>query len=148
MNPQQKPDPSLKISRVKEAAISTTQQTEELNIKQIREKKLSEFEKKLDYLFSFLDIFGKKLIGNLWETFYLTVQDTIALLLLFQLPSLIGKFTVGNDFSNFKSCFEPGWSWSSVNVYTCSIIVASSFTMWILIAGRILGRFLKNLFKF
>ena len=129
-----------------DTASSTTPKTEQPDITQIRQQKLTKFEKNLEYLWSFLDIVGKKLIGDLWETLYLSLQDTIALVLLFQLPGLIGKLTVDNDFSNLESCLEIGWS--NVNIYACLIIVASGFTMWILIAGRILGRFLKEFIRF
>jgi hypothetical protein len=38
-----------------------------------------------------LDFLGKSLMGDLWRTTYLSIQDAIALSTLLQVPGLIGK---------------------------------------------------------
>lgn len=109
-------------------------------------KELNEFSGKIDKYFSYLDILGTKIIGSLWPTVYASIQDAIAVIIIFQIPGFIGKLTVGNDFSSLNSCLEYGWL--SVNLYACSIIVAANFAMWITIGIRFLGRFLKELANF
>lgn len=38
-----------------------------------------------------LDFLGKSLMGDLWRTTYLSIQDAIALSILLQVPGLIGQ---------------------------------------------------------
>ncbi|MFB2833945.1 hypothetical protein [Floridanema evergladense] len=95
-----------------------------------------------------LDLVGKALLGDLWRTVYLSVQDAIALSILLQVPGLIGQWIIGKSFSDFLVCLqESAWSPSR---YACFIIVTSDFLLWIILAGRIIGRFwadLRNLRK-
>lgn len=90
-----------------------------------------------------LDILGRRLMGDLWRTFYLTVQDAIALSLILQVPGLIGQLILGKSFSSFDVCLQQNPL--GVNRYACFIIVASDFLLWIVLAGRILGRFWADL---
>lgn len=102
----------------------------------------SQLEKNLDACLAAIDVIGKRIMGDLWRTFYLSIQDAIALGLLLQVPGLIGKWIIGRSFSGFDVCLqENGWS---VNRYACFIIVMSDFLLWIVLAGRILGRFIVD----
>ena len=53
-----------------------------------------------------VDKIGKALMGDLWRTFYLSLQDAIALALLVKIPSAVGAVIVGKDFSSFNDCLE------------------------------------------
>ena len=102
----------------------------------------------MDNVLEPIDLFGQRLLGDLWKTFYLTVQDAIALGLLLQIPSFIGKIIIGKDFSSFDVCLQENALGPSR--YACFIIVTSDFLLWILLAGRIIARFimdLKNLWR-
>ncbi|MEH2212851.1 hypothetical protein [Nostoc sp.] len=90
-----------------------------------------------------IDVFGKALMGDLWKTFYESIQDAIALSLLLQIPSLIGRWILGKEFSGFDVCMQE--SQFGVNRYACFIIVISDFCLWIVLAGRIISRFLSDL---
>lgn len=82
-------------------------------------------------------------MGELWRTIYLSVQDAIALGVLLQLPSLVGKIIIGKDFSSFDVCLQENAL--GVSRYACFIIVTSDFCLWIILAGRIIGRFWVDL---
>ena len=86
-----------------------------------------------------LDVLGHGLMGDLWRTVYLSVQDAIALSVLLQLPSLIGRVIIGKDFSSFDVCLQENPL--GVSRYACFIIITSDFCLWIILAGRIIGRF-------
>lgn len=86
-----------------------------------------------------LDVLGQGLMGDLWRTIYLSVQDAIALSILLQLPSLIGRVIIGKDFSSFDICLQENPF--GVSRYACFIIITSDFCLWIILAGRIIGRF-------
>lgn len=88
------------------------------------------------------DLLGKWLMGDLWRTFYLTVQDAIALALILQAPGLIGRLILGKSFSSFDICLKENPL--GVDRYACFIIVASDFCLWILLAGRIVLRFFED----
>jgi hypothetical protein len=90
-----------------------------------------------------LDVLGHGLMGDLWRTVYLSVQDAIALSVLLQLPSLIGRVIIGKDFSSFDVCLQENPL--GVSRYACFIIIASDFCLWIILAGRIIGRFWVDL---
>jgi hypothetical protein len=90
-----------------------------------------------------IDILGHGLMGNLWRTVYLSVQDAIALSVLLQLPSLIGRVIIGKDFSSFDVCLQENSL--GVSRYACFIIITSDFCLWIILAGRIIGRFWVDL---
>ncbi|MGK7883027.1 MAG: hypothetical protein AB4057_00165 [Crocosphaera sp.] len=97
-------------------------------------------EKILEYIWEPLDLIGQKLLGSLWKTFYCSVQDAIALSLLLQIPSLIGRIIIGKAFSSYDVCLAENALGSSR--YACFIIVTSDFLLWVILAGRILGRFI------
>ena len=86
-----------------------------------------------------LDVLGRGLMGDLWRTVYLSVQDAIALGTLLQLPGFVGRVIIGKDFSSFDICLQENAL--GVSRYACFIIVASDFCLWIILAGRIIGRF-------
>lgn len=86
---------------------------------------------------------GKALMGDLWTTTYLSVQDAIALSILLQVPGLIGQWIIGKSFSDFSVCLQE--SALGPTRYACFIIVASDFLLWIVLAGRIIGRFWVDL---
>ncbi|ACK65866.1 hypothetical protein PCC8801_1823 [Rippkaea orientalis PCC 8801] len=89
-----------------------------------------------------IDVIGRRLLGSLWKTFYESVQDAIALSLLLQIPSLIGKVIIGKEFSSYDVCLQENALGSSR--YACFIIVTSDFLLWIVLAGRIISRFLLD----
>jgi hypothetical protein len=90
-----------------------------------------------------LDILGRSLMGDLWRTLYLSIQDAIALGTILQLPSLLSRIIIGKDFSSFDVCFQE--SALGVSRYACFIIIISDFCLWIVLAGRITGRFLVDI---
>jgi hypothetical protein len=90
-----------------------------------------------------LDVLGQGFMGDLWRTVYLSVQDAIALSILLQLPSLIGRVIIGKDFSSFDVCLLENPL--GVSRYACFIIITSDFCLWIILAGRIVGRFWVDL---
>ena len=100
-------------------------------------------ERFLDNILEPIDLVGQRLLGDLWKTFYLTVQDAIALGLLLQIPSFIGKIIIGKDFSSFDICLQENALGPSR--YACFIIVTSDFLLWIILAGRIIARFIVDL---
>lgn len=100
-------------------------------------------EKVLNNIFEPLDLIGQRVMGELWRTLYLSVQDAIALSLLLQIPGLIGLWIIGKEFSSFDVCLQE--SAFSSSRYACFIIVVSDFLLWIVLAGRILGHFWEDL---
>lgn len=100
-------------------------------------------ERFLDNILEPIDLVGQRLLGDLWKTFYLTIQDAIALGLLLQIPSFIGKIIIGKDFSSFDICLQENALGPSR--YACFIIVTSDFLLWIILAGRIIARFIVDL---
>ncbi len=100
-------------------------------------------EKVLAAVFDPVDVIGKAVMGDLWKTFCETVQDAIALSLLLQIPSLIGKWILGKEFSGFDVCMQE--SPLGVNRYACFIIVISDFCLWMVLAARVISRFLSDL---
>jgi hypothetical protein len=99
-------------------------------------------QKVLENIFEPLDLVGQRVMGELWRTFYLSVQDAIALSFLLQIPGTIGQWIVGKDFSSFDACLQENALGSSR--YACFIIVTSDFLLWIVLAGRILGHFWED----
>jgi hypothetical protein len=93
-----------------------------------------------------IDVLGRGLMGDLWRTVYLSIQDAIALSVLLQLPSFIGKVIISKDFSGFDGCLLE--SPFGVSRYACFIIISSDFCLWIILAGRIIGRFWVDLRQF
>lgn len=86
-----------------------------------------------------MNLLGQSLIGDYWKTVYLSIQDAIALCILLKIPDFIGEKIFHTSFSNFGLCLKENALGASR--YACFIIVASDFLLWILIAGRIIGRF-------
>ncbi|MEM9276081.1 MAG: hypothetical protein AAGA80_24440, partial [Cyanobacteria bacterium P01_F01_bin.143] len=66
--------------------------------------------------------------------------------LLFSIPGWIGKLILGADYSGFDQCYDQ-WNIWNVNRYACYVIVGSGFLLWIMVAGRILGRTINNIFS-
>lgn len=86
---------------------------------------------------------GRAFMGDLWPTFYESIQDAIALGLLLQIPSFIGSLIIGKEYSGFDACFQESlWG---VNRYACFVIVLSDFLLWIVLAGRVAGRFIADI---
>jgi hypothetical protein len=105
-------------------------------------------EKFLSNLLEVVDVVGERLMGDLWRTFYLSVQDAIALACLLQIPGLIGKVIIGKEFSSFTVCLEEDAL--GVSRYACFIIVIADFGLWAVLGGRILIRCIqdfKDLFR-
>lgn len=113
---------------------------------QISKPKELTLEQKLENWWKPLDTLGNALIGSLWRDVYETVQDAIALCLLFSIPGWIGKIILKEDYSGFDQCYEK-WNVWNVNRYACYVIVGSGFILWIVVTGRIIARTLKNFFK-
>ena len=103
-------------------------------------------EKVLDNLWNHLDKIGYFLMGSLWRDVYETLQDAISLCLLFSIPGWISKLILKADYSGFDECYETWNAWN-INRYACYVVVASGFVLWITIAGRIIGRTIKNVFN-
>jgi hypothetical protein len=130
MSNPQKPQPSSKLSQTPQPSLLKT----EWGLKT---------EAFLEKVSEPLDVVGSRLMGDLWRTFYLTVQDAIALSLILQVPGVIGQIILGKSFSSFDICLLENPL--GVNRYACFIIVASDFLLWMVLAGRILGRFWADL---
>ena len=109
------------------------------------EKKKLTTENFLETLWEPLDAIGRALMGSLWRDVYETVQDAIALSLIFSIPGWIGKLILKADYSGFDQC-SNGWNAWNVNRYVCYVIVGSGFVLWIMVAGRIIGRMINNIF--
>ncbi len=106
--------------------------------------KLGTFTQKLVMnVLEFVDQVLYGLMGPLGRTVFGSIQDAIAIGILLKLPGLIGEIIIGKDFSSFDICLkESPWG---VSRYACFIIVASDFLLWIVLAGRIIGRFWADL---
>lgn len=66
-------------------------------------------ERILNNIFEPLDLIGQRILGELWRTFYESVQDAIALSLLLQIPGIIGKTIIGKDFSGYDMCLTESF---------------------------------------
>lgn len=89
-----------------------------------------------------LDEIGQGLMGDLWRPTYLTIQDTIAVLVLVFVLSLLGsqlQGVTGQNFADFRDChrFPP----TNVNFYQCYVITGSNFTVWFIFGGRFILHF-------
>uniref|UniRef100_A0A0C1RCG1 Uncharacterized protein n=2 Tax=Cyanophyceae TaxID=3028117 RepID=A0A0C1RCG1_9CYAN len=89
-----------------------------------------------------MDLVGQSLMGDYWRTVYLSIQDAIALYILLRIPDLIGQLIFGKSFSSFDVCLKENALGASF--YACFIMVISDFLLWLVIAGRIIGRFLAD----
>jgi hypothetical protein len=99
-------------------------------------------QKVLTSVWESLDQVGHGLMGELWRTVYQSVQDAIALGVLLQVPSWLGKIIIGKDFASYDLCLNE--SPLGVTRYACYIMVTSDFLLWILLASRIFGRFIAE----
>jgi hypothetical protein len=99
-------------------------------------------QKVLTSVWESLDQVGQGLMGELWRTVYQSVQDAIALGVLLQVPSWLGKIIIGKDFASYDLCLKE--SPLGVTRYACYIMVTSDFLLWILLASRIFGRFIAE----
>jgi len=97
--------------------------------------------------FDVIDIIGRKILGDLWETLYLSLQDAIAMGLLVQIPSWLGKCITGHDFTGFDACIQNTRSWWSTDRYICFVMVTSDLTLWAVLAARILIRCFQDFKK-
>ena len=109
------------------------------------QKQKNKVEKLLEQAGEIIDPIGKAIFGSLWRDVYETLQDAIALCFLFSIPGWIGKLILEADYSGFDQCYQ-GWNALNVNRYACYVIVGSGFVLWIVVAGRILGKTLNGLF--
>lgn len=116
------------------------------NLPEIKTKTGKRTERVLLNVWEPLDLLGRGLMGDLWRAVYLSVQDAIALSILLQLPSFIGRVIIGKDFSGFDVCLQENPL--GVSRYACFIIITSDFCLWIILAGRIIGRFWVDLHGF
>ncbi|MDJ0735043.1 MAG: hypothetical protein QNJ47_13425 [Nostocaceae cyanobacterium] len=92
-----------------------------------------------------LDVLGQGLMGDMWRTFYLSIQDAIALSLILKMPSLVSHIIIGKDFSSLESCWQENAL--GISRYACFIIITSDFCLWIVLAGRIIGRFRSDIWE-
>ncbi|MBE9247478.1 hypothetical protein IQ223_24405 [Microcystis aeruginosa LEGE 00239] len=113
------------------------------NLPELKTKTGKRAERLLLNVWEPLDVLGRGLMGDLWRAVYLSVQDAIALSILLQLPSFIGRVIIGKDFSGFDVCLQENPL--GVSRYACFIIITSDFCLWIILAGRIIGRFWVDL---
>ena len=90
-----------------------------------------------------LDLLGQGLLGDLWRTTYLSIQDAIALSILLRIPELIGRLIISKEFTSFDVCLQENALGASR--YACFIIVTSDFGLWFMLAVRIIGRFWADL---
>jgi hypothetical protein len=102
-------------------------------------------EKVLTAFLESIDVIGNKIMGDLWRTFYLSIQDAIALACLIQVPSLIGKFIIGKEYNSFNVCLSEDSL--GPNRYACFVIVAADFGLWAVLAGRVLTRCIQDLME-
>lgn len=89
-----------------------------------------------------IDEIGNRAFGDLWRTFYSTIQDAIVLSLLLKIPNLVSTLILGKEFSSFDRCLTENAF--GVDRYACFIIVIGDFCLWIVLGGRILIRFVKD----
>jgi hypothetical protein len=90
-----------------------------------------------------IDILGQQLMGDLWRTVCLTVQDAIALSILLELPGFLIKVLIHKDFSNFYQCQSENSS--GISRYACYYSNISSFCLWIILSARLFSRFWSDL---
>ncbi|MDF5726606.1 MAG: hypothetical protein PUP92_00865 [Rhizonema sp. PD38] len=132
---QQNPQPSQPVPQPGQTSANQPMQ---------RQTKTGKYtEKFLMNIWEPLDKVGQALMGDYWKTVYLSVQDAIALYIILKIPDLIGQRIFGKSFSNFGDCLKENALGASR--YACFIMVVSDFLLWIVIAGRIIGRFLADL---
>ena len=85
-----------------------------------------------------LDEIGRAIMGDLWRTTYLTIQDALAATVVSIALHFIGlalQGTTGQTFSDLKACVTS-YPITSVSRYQCLVIGAASFPVWFVFAGR------------
>lgn len=97
----------------------------------------------LNTIWELLDTVGKKIFGELWESIYLTVQDGIGLYIIVHIPSLIMLAFFGKTFFSYSVCLSVEDYLSPIRA-GCFVIVTADFCVWMVLAGRIIGRFLED----
>jgi len=100
----------------------------------------------IDTWLAVVHVVGKRFFGPLWMTLFESVQDAIALGLLVQVPSLLSKFVLGQEFAGLDACWINGNVWS-ISRYACAAIVLSDYTLWAVLIPRILVRCFRDLKK-
>jgi len=90
-----------------------------------------------------IDQLGRSLMGELWRTVYLTVQDAIAISFLVRIPGLLSLWISGKDFSSFDLCLKENPLGSTF--WACYLIVIADFASWVVLAARFSVRFIKDL---
>jgi hypothetical protein len=89
-----------------------------------------------------LDVIGNKIMGDLWRTVYLSIQDAIALACLIQIPSWIGKLIIGKEYNSFRVCLLEDDL--GPNRYACFVIVAADFALWAVLGTRVITRCIQD----
>ena len=125
--------------------MSSSQPTSKTSSSNIKLTSREKTEKLLAEIIAPIDVIGKAIMGDLWKTFYETIQDAITLSLLLHIPSLIGTWILGKEFSGFDACMRENIF--GINRYACFIIIFADFCLWIVLLGRIISRFLADLNK-
>ncbi|MFL9456015.1 MULTISPECIES: hypothetical protein [Nostocales] len=134
MTQQQNPQPSQPVPQS-----SQTSANQPMQSKTKAGKRIEAF---LKNVWKPMDLVGQSLMGDYWRTVYLSIQDAIALYILLRIPDLIGQLIFGKSFSSFDVCLKENALGASF--YACFIMVISDFLLWLVIAGRIIGRFLAD----
>jgi hypothetical protein len=93
--------------------------------------------------FEVLDLIGQKVMGELWKTVYLSIQDAIALAFLIRVSGQIAYWISGKDFSSFAVCSKEDPLGPSY--WACYIIVLLDFALWFVLVPRFGIRFIKDL---
>jgi hypothetical protein len=132
---QRPPDPPEEIS---EDVLTVNASEEELANTDLE----STFPQGVTQIWEAVDQVGHLLMGDLWQTVYQSIQDAIALSVLLKIPSGVGQIIIGKDFASYDLCLQE--SPLGVTRYACYIMVTSDFLLWILLAFRILGRFIAE----
>jgi hypothetical protein len=99
--------------------------------------------KALNAIFDLINVIGQKIMGDLWRTVYLSIQDAIALACIIQIPSLIGKLIIGKEYSSFNICLLEDAL--GPNRYACFVIVIADFGLWAVLGGRVLTRCIQDI---
>lgn len=113
--------------------------------KERQQKKLSfSIEERINRFWVPIDQIGQGLMGQLWQYVYETVQDAIALCLLYAIPGWISRLILRDNYSDFGQCLDLG-SWTSLDRYACYVLILSGFALWAVLFARILFRLYKSL---
>ncbi|MBT9316310.1 hypothetical protein [Leptothoe spongobia] len=87
---------------------------------------------------------GLMLMGELWQSVYLSIKDIIALSVLFRVPGVLFFWITKENFTDFTSCMDE--SPLSASFYACFVIISSDLSLWIVLASRTASRFFTALF--